>query len=457
MSESNTAHRRYRFGYHGQGWFWNQASRSNQAVRRRSRQIPKTFNKLEAIRLPPVIHQDNLLANLEALERERGTAPGPDGIRLKDIGRQDQCAMMRDLRRVVEQGVYHPGPARMVTVPKPCGGTRMIQVRNSPDRVLSKAVTSAVTPALDPLFLDCSYGFRAGESHWHLLADFAAWMEVLDYWVVAEDDVKQAFDFVPIEAAASLYAQYIPDARMVTLIETILRGHEPTPDGIGIAQGCSLSPVTLNFLLDHVLDRPIRSAVPHIPFLRFADNLVACCRDMSQGRDFLTRAQHLMSQQGFTLKGVHQGKEPVNLRRQGARVGLLGFQLHKEQTQVGFSLGKDTWKNLSQAFQAVLETENPTQTVKEICLGWINACGPACENASCSSILEKLQRTATRAGFRDIGNLYTLSRLLRKSHDNWVSLRHQARYRIQESVLLSMDTPLECDCESSRRHPPTSV
>jgi hypothetical protein len=72
------------------------------------------------------------------------------------------------------------------------------------------------------------------------------------------------------------------------------------------------------------------------------------------------KEHHLLAQQGFNLKGVDQGKEPVNLRRQGAR-------------------------------------------------------------------------------------------------EHWDSLRHQARHRVRERLLLSTGAPTERDCESSRRHRPITV
>ena len=67
--------------------------------------------------------------------------------------------------------------------------------------MVAKALHCAMQPLLESVFLPTSYGFRPGRGVSQLLADLAKTMASRRSWVVVEDDIRRAFDNVPIELA----------------------------------------------------------------------------------------------------------------------------------------------------------------------------------------------------------------------------------------------------------------
>jgi len=101
---------------------------------------------------------------------------------------------MRELARSIRDGTYAPQAGRHVSIPKPNGRPRILTLRNICDRVVSSALNVALVPLWEELFLPSSYGFRPRKNVWQLLAALEADMIASDQWVVALDDVRNAFD-----------------------------------------------------------------------------------------------------------------------------------------------------------------------------------------------------------------------------------------------------------------------
>src|SRR5262249_59555097 len=51
-----------------------------------------------------------------------------------------------------------------VAIPKAGGGTRNLGIPSVADRVVQQALVQKMTPIFEPLFADCSFGYRPGRS-----------------------------------------------------------------------------------------------------------------------------------------------------------------------------------------------------------------------------------------------------------------------------------------------------
>lgn len=425
---ANVSERRYVFGIHGQPWYWFARTNGRSSVDRRFER-PIKFESTADIKFAPIIDHENLLSTFRVLEAEGGPAPGPDGVRFSDLGRQERAAAIRRLHAATADGSWKPGPSRQVRIPKPTRGTRILRMRNVLDRVISKAVTEAITPALDQMMLDCSIGFRPARGHLDMLAELAASIESENRWVVAQDDINRAFDCVPVVPTVELFRTRVPNQRTVDLIEAILRGHQGARRQVGLDQGDAMSPLAMNLLLTEVLDRPITSAHPHTPFLRYADNLVWLCRNVSEGRHVLNEARRTLERSGLHLKD----QKPANMLRLGTQVEILGFRLQRENDRVAFSIGNKGWACLSQNLAEAHDAHQPAKTAELLCEGWLRACGPAFESAERESvILDMVRKAASRMGFLEIGNTHQLLRVIQETRDRWVLLRDQTRRQLRE-------------------------
>ena len=225
--------RRYDFRVHGWSNFdWIRKATESTAQR------AKKILTLESITLDDVIYHERMLEAFKELRREGGPAPGVDRLRAADFGPSEIAAVLRDVTRGIREGTYRPQRARCVPIPKPNGGRRVLRIRTVADRTVGKAVTIPLTPLIDPLFCETSFGFRPGRSHLQMLATLEARMIATDSWVLAADDIRRAFDFVPIDEAVSIYRNLLHDRALVELIEVVLRGHEGALRERGIDQGC---------------------------------------------------------------------------------------------------------------------------------------------------------------------------------------------------------------------------
>src|SRR5215470_17708242 len=63
----------------------------------------------------------------------------------------------------MSSGSYFPPPVRAVSIPKKCGGERILGVPTVADRVAQMVVKQHIEPDLDPVFLADSYGYRPGK------------------------------------------------------------------------------------------------------------------------------------------------------------------------------------------------------------------------------------------------------------------------------------------------------
>ena len=155
--------------------------------------------------LGTVAAPENLAAIWDVMRSTAGNGPGPDGVTFDNVGRGEKYALLRDVSRKVLAGTYRPGPAKKVKISKASGEYRTLSVRSLVDRVVARALLEAVSPVLEPVLLAGSHGFRPGRSRFTLLAGLTRVAQEDGHWVIATDDVKTAFDSVPIAAVLDLH------------------------------------------------------------------------------------------------------------------------------------------------------------------------------------------------------------------------------------------------------------
>jgi hypothetical protein len=225
------------------------------------------------------------------------------------------------------------------------------------------------------------------------------------------------------------YRRHIGNSEVLWLIETVLRGSEGQEHTMGIDQGTAVGPGTLNLRLHYALDLPqiadsaVAAGPGNPPWYRWADNLTYLCRSVSEGNQALQRARALLQPTGLSLKG--EDGLPTNLRRQGARVEILGFQVNLGDGRLRYGLGKKAWRSLEQRLVEAHEAADPGRAATAAVRGWL-AAGPAFEDAEECEVLEGVHRTASRMGFREIGMEEGPRGWLREARQRWLAARESA-------------------------------
>ena len=394
---------------------------------RRQRRAEARVENGRAPTLAQVADHERLIATYQNLKATGGAAPGVDGVRYSDLGRHEVAANIRMLSFAVEHGLYRPALSRTLRIEKANGtGHRTLALRVILDRVVSSSINTALTPLWESIFLPSSYGFRPRRSHHQLLADMLAAMTTEERYVLAIDDVRNAFNNVPIPLAMDLHRQHLQDTELLDLIERVLRGGEHQERAVGIAQGDPYSPTVLNVVLHDVHDLPFARDHRDPLIYRYADNLVYLCTSVPDGQQALDQSRALLTHAGLALKG--EDGPPIDLR-DGGKVEILGFTLRLEGGQPRLGLGKRAWTGLGQDLLKAHESTNPPEAARAIVRGWLDDRAPAFEGSTDTAV-RRTRDHAARLGFRELSSQEELRRLVTNALGRWQASLRAAYQRV---------------------------
>jgi RNA-directed DNA polymerase len=218
-----------------------------------------------------VLRKENLERALKRVRANKG-APGVDGMTTDEL----EGHLSEHWSRIREQllsGTYVPKSVRVVEIPKPTGGKRMLGIPTVQDRWIQQAVLQVIGPVFDAGFSESSFGFRPGRSAHQAIEQAREYMAAGRRWLV-DIDLENFFNEVNHDILMSRVARKIKDKRLLKLIRQYLRAGLMM-DGVvsartvGTPQGGPLSPLLSNVLLDD-LDKELERRGHH--FCRYADD-----------------------------------------------------------------------------------------------------------------------------------------------------------------------------------------
>jgi RNA-directed DNA polymerase len=400
--------------------------------RRRRRDLREGYDGYP-VRVEQIASRDNLYECYLHVLKHGGPAPGVDDVRIANLTPSEAGNYVGALSKRILDGTYRPMPTRPVSIPKP--GTnefRGLQLPVIGDRIVGTALNEAFGELWKKTFLPCSYGFRKGFNTWQLLADLEAQMHEQDRYVLAIDDVRKAFDNVPLDAVVDAHANALAAlnqdnfgveeiARTLQLVHAILRGYDLDKTR-GICQGGQYSPTALNVLLHETLDVPMMRHADNKPlWFRYADNVVYLGQGVSEGRQALAAVSALLHPLGLSLKGDEA--EVVDLSNHD-RVQLLGFDIVKDDDEIRYRIGDGAWDSLRQCLGEAHVQDNPSRAALAAVYGWVDSLGPAYESGDVSQVIS----IAADYGFREISASKIDKRWL-AAWRRWLGCRRRSRSR----------------------------
>jgi RNA-directed DNA polymerase len=231
-------------------------------------------------------------------------AAGIDGQSIADFERHLKRNLYRIWNRLAS-GSYFPPPVRTVSIPKASGGERMLGIPTVSDRIAQMVVKNRLEPQVDPLFHPDSCGYRPQKSA--LEAVGRARRRCWDFDWVCDLDIKGFFDNIDHGLMMKAVRKHAKEPWVSLYIDRWLKapaqdedGHI-TPRDRGTPQGGVISPLLANLYLHYAFDLWMVRQWRHLPFERYADDIIVHCRAKWEANLVRTGVEARLRECGLTL------------------------------------------------------------------------------------------------------------------------------------------------------------
>ena len=225
-------------------------------------------------------------------------AVGADGITKADYA-ENLDANLKDLIGRMKRMAYRPGPVRRVLIPKEGkpNATRPLGISSFEDKIVQKMMQQILESIYEPLFLDCSYGFRPGRGCHDAIRGLRHHLYGNEVQIVIDMDLSGYFDSIDHNLLLAFLGMKIQDERFLRYVSRmfkagVLWAGELVVSDEGVPQGSICSPILANVFAHYVIDEWFENVVKQhcagkVELFRYADDAVICCQYGSDAKRIL--------------------------------------------------------------------------------------------------------------------------------------------------------------------------
>ena len=185
----------------------------------------------------------------KAVKRNRGAA-GIDKVSIAMFEKNLDANLASLKRSLKTKGSFVPKPLRRVWIPKDAKGKKLrpLGIPAVRDRIAQEVIRRLLEPIFEPLFHDCSYGFRTKRSCHQAIRRVLLFHEQGKRSAL-DADIAGFFDNIPHKLIVDAVAEEVADGNILDLVKKflaagVLDNGVFKPTTIGTPQGGVITPPT---------------------------------------------------------------------------------------------------------------------------------------------------------------------------------------------------------------------
>jgi len=210
-------------------------------------------------------------------------AVGADGIDKETYGK-DLDQNISTLISKMKSMAYRPGPVREVLIPKEGkpGATRPLGISGFEDKIVQKMMQKILESIYDPIFLNCSYGFRQGRGCHDAIRDLQHYLYANETQTIIDIDLQNFFGTIDHAILEGILKEKVKDTKFIRYINRMFKAGVLSKGDLrmseeGVPQGSTCSPVLSNVFAHYAIDLWIEEMVKpnckgQVKLFRYADD-----------------------------------------------------------------------------------------------------------------------------------------------------------------------------------------
>lgn len=283
-------------------------------------------NQKLLIQLESIVQVSALQKALELLDTK---GVGLDGESLHDW-KNAPVERFTELSRDILTGKYTPEPLARFDLAKSSGGTRPIALSSIKDKIVQKALATALSPHFQHSFSLASFAYQSGKSAADAIHKAREHIAKGLVWVY-RTDIDECFERIDHQKLQNTLSERIADFRIVRLISLIVQNgiftkQEYLEHGSGVHQGDIISPLLSNIFLD-TIDKKLESK--KIIHIRYADDIAIFATNKSNLDKYSNAFYRIVTESGLAVEKTKTESKSIS-----EGVSFLGFTLYTDKTEL---------------------------------------------------------------------------------------------------------------------------